>query len=399
MKTKTIKALALVCAVIMPTLNARAQQEVVVVEDVAEVGDVPCKTRYYVEAPQNWFMQIGAGVAVPFFEGRSVSGDRESHFTVNYNLGVGKWFSPYMAWRLAFNGGPLHYENRGMSKMKYVGANVDFMWDMFNTFGGVNAERVFSIVPFVGFGGTYSWDYEGAENVVGRNGGVKHNTWTMPVSGGIQLRFRLCKYADFFAEGRAAFYGDNFNNIAYGRPLDINVTVNGGFAITFGGRDYNTFNPCDNLGYVKRLNSQVNALRADLAATAAALAVAQSQLPCPEVVEAEVVEVVPPLMASVRFDINSAKISDIEQVNVYNVAQWLKSNPDQTVVISGYADKDTGSEEYNKTLSQQRAEAVYNSLVNDYGIAAKRLTIQAEGSSSQPYTQNNWNRIVIFTAE
>ena len=89
----------------------------------------------------------------------------------------------------------------------------------------------------------------------------------------------------------------------------------------------------------------------------------------------------------------------MEKVNVYNVAQWMKDNPDQNVTIVGYADKDTGTAEYNMGLSKRRAEAVRSALVNEYGINPDRLSVSAEGSNVQPYDVNNWNRIVIFSNE
>lgn len=399
MKKNVLFTAALSCAFLLPALNASAQNETVVVEEETVVAsEVPCKTHYYVDKKNNWFIQFGAGIAVPFVEGADSHGDRERHITVNYNFGFGKWFSPYVGWRLTFNGGPLHWVDKDvMYKSKYVGANVDFMWDMFNSLGGVNSKRVFSIIPFVGLGGTYVWDQKPAGTILSQNGTPKNSTWALPVSGGLQFRFRLCKYVDFFAEARASMYGDNFNNIAFGRPIDINVTATGGFSITFGGRDYQSYNPCDYLGYINNLNGQVNDLRGALATTAAALAAAEAQLPCPEVVEAEtsVVEAAP-LMATVRFSLNSSKITDTEMVNVYNISEWMKANPEQNVAIVGYADKDTGTSDYNMGLSKRRAQAVYDTLVNKYGINPDRLAIQAEGSNVQPYDINNWNRIVIF---
>lgn len=399
MKANVLFATVAGCALLVPAFQAKAQSETVVVEETEIVTDVPCKTRYYVDKSENWFIQFGAGTAVPFVEGVDAQGKHKSHFSVNYNVGFGKWFSPYMGWRLSFNGGPLHYESDGMRKFNYVNANADFMWDMFNSLGGVDSKRVFSIVPFVGLGGTYAWHYR-PEGTVMTEHGVKRNSWTLPVSAGLQLRFRLCKYVDFFAEGRAGFYGDNFNNVVYGRPIDINVTVNGGFTVTFGGRDYRHYNPCDYLSYIDNLNNQVNDLRGALATTTAALAAAEAQLPCPEIVEIEPTAAAAPapLMATVRFTINSAKISSTEAVNVYNVAQWMKDNADQNVAIVGYADRDTGTTEYNMNLSKRRAQAVYDALVNQYGINPDRLSIRAEGSDSQPYNVNNWNRIVIFNA-
>ena len=86
-------------------------------------------------------------------------------------------------------------------------------------------------------------------------------------------------------------------------------------------------------------------------------------------------------------------------VNVYNIAEWMKANPEQKVAIQGYADKDTGTSEYNMGLSKRRAEAVQKVLVDKYGINPDRLSIQPEGSNVQPYDVNNWNRIVIFSVD
>ena len=242
--------------------------------------------------------------------------------------------------------------------------------------------------PFVGVGGTYTWGFDPAlASIPDGEGHRKTKEWTLPVSAGIQLRLRLCKYVDFFAEGRVNFYGDNFNNVASGDPIEANVNVYGGFLFNIGGRKYSAYNPCEYLGYINNLNNQVNSLRGELATTSAALAAAEAQLPCPEVVAQEVV-VQSPMLTTVRFKIDSSVISDEEMVNVYNMAEWMKANPNVNVVVQGYADKDTGTAAYNMELSQRRGQAVVDALVN-YGIDSSRLTIQA-------YDENNWNRIVIF---
>lgn len=401
MKTKAFWALAAIGAMTLPGFQANAQETVVVEEETVALTEVPCKTHYYSNGGDNWFIQLGAGVTSPFVENKLPNGDQKHHLTAVYNVGFGKWFSPYIGWRLSFLGGSLHWDNQQFNHAKWVNANLDFMWDMFNSFGGVNSKRVFSIVPFIGLGGAYTWDYsDGASTVLRDNGKVKRNSWSLPLSAGIQLRFRLCKYVDFFAEGRAQFAGDNFNNEVVGAPIDMNLSVIGGFSFNIGGADFKSYNPCDYVSYIANLNNQVNDLRGALATTSAALAAAEAQLPCPEVEAVAVEEVqAAPLMATVRFTLNSARITDQEKVNVYNIAEWMKANPEQNVAIVGYADKDTGTSEYNMGLSKRRAQAVYNSLTNDYGINPDRLSIQAEGSNVQPYDVNNWNRIVIFNAQ
>lgn len=399
---KTMKKnflLVMIVAMSLP-IGSMAQNDdyVVVEEDVTIVDLSQCKDHYYSSWKDNWFMQMGAGINIPMLENYLPEGKAKHHITAAYNLGIGRWMTPYLGWRVSGLYGAIHWDNDVYSKAKYINANADLMWDMFNSVMGVNTMRRFSIIPFVGIGGTLTWDFNDHSPAIRTSYGAKPNQWTLPVSAGLQMRFQLCRYADFFIEGRAQFYGDNFNNYAYGEPIDVNITAIGGFAINFGGRNFNSYNPCNDLAYINNLNSQVNELRASLAVCSAALAEAESQLPCPEVkptpVATQTNDAI--LLSTVRFAINSAMITDAEMVNVYNVAMWMKEHPNQKIVIKGYADEQTGTSDYNMQLSRERAQNVYNALVGDYGINSNRLSIQAEGSNSQLYDTNDWNRIVIF---
>lgn len=362
MKTNMLLVMAACGGMLFTANQANAQDEMVVVqEDVTVIEGINCKDHYYSSGRDNWFIQLGAGINSPFVENKVSKGDAKHQITAAYNLGVGKWFSPYLGWRLSFMYTNLHWQNWDYSKAKSINGNFDLMWDMFNSLGGVKTDRVFSIVPFVGIGGTFNWDFRGHKGNVMTKHGVRHNEWTLPVSAGLQLRFRLSKYVDFFAEGRASFHGDNFNNYVFGDPVDINISAIGGFSFNIGGAGFQSYNPCKDAAYIAGLNNQINNLRGELAdcaataaTTAAALAAAQNQtqtVDCPEVNEQ-------PLMSTVRFTINSDNITDEEMVNVYNTAEWMKANPNAKVVIKGYADKDTGSSEYNMGLSKRRAQAV-----------------------------------------
>ena len=403
MRKQTILTMAACGAALFMANQANAQDTVVVEESVTVVDAPQCKDHYYSTGRDNWFLQFGAGIQSPFAENHLENGgDAKHHITAVYNFAFGKWFSPYLGWRLSFNGGAIHYDDMVYTKAKMVNGSFDLMWDMTNTIGGVNPSRPVSVIPFVGVGGNYLWDIRGYEGNIATDGGkIKHSQWSLPVSAGIQFRFRTSRYVDLFLEGRAQFMGDNFNNIAWGEPVDINLMAIGGIAINIGGSDFKKFNPCDDLAYISSLNDQVNALRGEVAASQAALAAAEAQLPCPpqQVVVAQEEVTVAPLFPTVRFTINSARISDEEMVNVYNMAQYMTENPEVNVVIKGYADEDTGTANYNMSLSERRAKAVYNVLVNTYGINPDRLTVQAEGSNSQVYDTNNWNRSVIFAGK
>ncbi|MCX4280482.1 MAG: OmpA family protein [Muribaculaceae bacterium] len=414
MKTRNLYyAMALVAGTAAYCAPANAQD--VFVDEATTVTEFTCDntTRYFSNWRNNWFIEVEAGINQPFVErgnaktpGNNVSRHK---MTLTYGVGFGRWVSPYIGFRVKALGGALHWDNpmqpdlaNGWSRAKHVNLQAEFMWDMFNSLGGVNDNRVFSIIPFAGLGGDATWDFRNAQggepagtNVYNRHNKAKSVAWSLPVSAGLQFRFRLCEYVDFFAEARASFYADTWNNSVHGNSIDANVAVLGGFNFNIGGRNFGTFNQCAYVSQIAALNGQVNDLRAQLLACGEEVAALQAQLPCPEPVQKDCVNA--PLMTTVRFTINSDKIMPTEEVNVYNMAEWLKANPEEKVVICGYADKDTGTSEYNMALSEKRANAVADALVNTYGISRDRLTIKYDGSDVQPYSTNDWNRIVIFT--
>ena len=381
---------SILCLVCCATFAAQAQ---VVVEEVTVAELIPGKPHYYAESNlDNWYLSIGAGTQTYLTE----NDNSNAPFTLAMNVAVGKWITPFVGMRMSAMGGSLHYDwmagNPALSNygsMRYGAFYVDFLWDMINSIGGYDERRVISIIPFIGLGGAYAWDY--SDNT--------ENTWALPITGGLKLNFRLCHYADLFFEGRVQAVGDQFNHVNMGSQIETAISVVGGISVKFRESRFKAFDPYIDQLAIAELNRRTNQLRA-------ALNECQSRKiecpPCPEVAPQTIVvekESCGGIMASVSFAINSATVSQREMVNVYNVAQWLKENPDCKVTITGYADRNTGTAEYNMKLSKRRAEAVAEILQKHYGIAAGRIVIDSEGSSQQPYpNDNNWNRIVIFTS-
>ena len=135
------------CGAMLLSANEAKAQEAVVVEDIVFGEVAECTDHYYSQKKDNWFIQVGAGMEFPIVEHAPHSATR--HITAAYGAGFGKWFSPYLAWRLSAQGGAYHFNASGAyRKAKFVNANIDLMWDMFNSFGNVNTKRVFSMVPF-----------------------------------------------------------------------------------------------------------------------------------------------------------------------------------------------------------------------------------------------------------
>ncbi|MDE6835719.1 MAG: OmpA family protein, partial [Muribaculaceae bacterium] len=404
MKAKNLYYAMAVAGALAVAAPANAQD--VFVDEATTVTEFTCDntSHYFSNWRNNWFIELSAGITQPFVERKHVAVVDRQKMTAQYGFGFGRWVSPYVGFRIKAMGGALHWDSYEWTRAKHAQLQAELMWDMFNSIKGVNDNRVFSLIPFVGLGGDAMWDLRNSqgnmfvkgENTINDWKSYKRVVWTLPVSAGLQFRFRLCEYVDFFAEARASFYGDNWNGIAQGPSIEANVSVMGGFNINVGGRNWNKFNQCEYVSQIAALNGQVNDLRAELLACGATVAALQAQLPCPEpVVQKDCANA--PLMSTVRFTINSAKIMPTEEVNIYNMAEWLKANPNEKVMVVGYADKDTGTAEYNLQLSEKRANAVADALINNYGIDANRLTVKYDGSDVQPYSTNDWNRIVIFT--
>lgn len=390
MKTKQFFYLcSILCLVCCATGVAHAQ---VVVEEVAVAEVVSGKPHYYAESNlDNWYLSIGAGGQTYLTE----YNNSNAHYTLAMNMAVGKWITPFVGMRMSAMGGSLHYDWLSSStsqynygSMRYGAFYVDFLWEMLNTVAGYSERRVISIIPFIGLGGAYGWHHDNNQE----------DTWAMPVTGGLKLNFRLGHYVDLFFEGRVQAVADQFNSVNMGSQIETAISVVGGLSFKFRESRFKAFNPYVDQLAIAELNRRTNQLRA-------ALQECQSRKiecpPCPEVTPpAPIIEKVAcceALTASVSFAINSATISQREMLNVYNVAQWLKENPKCTVTITGYADRNTGSAEYNMKLSKQRADAVAHMLQNNYGIAADRIVVMSEGSSQQPYpADNNWNRIVLI---
>ena len=405
---KNLLLLAACGGMLLAANDAQAQETVVVDESVnIDVTNVECKDNYNHSWRKNWFIEVGAGAQLPFVEDTRFKGDWHHQITAIYNLGFGHWWSPYFGFRMNATYGAIHWDSEGWGKAQNVSLNAEIMWDMLNSICGYSKTRVFSIIPFVGFGGNFSWDYSGYTNCFDRHGNEKTNVWTLPVTAGIQLRFRLCKYVDFFAEGRYVFYSDEWNRNVVNRPLDINAVAVGGFNFNIGGREFTSYNPCEYIGYINALNNQVNDLRAALASSDATVGALQAktagleaQLDSCRNRKPEVVKEVSNNLSSVRyvfFRIGSAVITADQQPNVEMIADYLKNHPQAKVIVKGYASPD-GNYDFNVKLAAKRAESVKNALVSRYKIAASRIDASGQGIGEM-FSEPSWNRVSICTIE
>ena len=87
-----------------------------------------------------------------------------------------------------------------------------------------------------------------------------------------------------------------------------------------------------------------------------------------------------PIITTLRlnFDFNKAAVKKIYYPELKKIAEILKNNPNLKIEVAGHTDS-IGSDEYNLKLSQKRAEAVKNVLIDKFGINSNRIVAKGYG--------------------
>ncbi len=99
---------------------------------------------------------------------------------------------------------------------------------------------------------------------------------------------------------------------------------------------------------------------------------------------------------SVFFNIGKSKIASRKDMqNVKDLVSVAKDN-NAKIVVTGYADSKTGSAEFNKNLSQKRADVVANELVK-MGVSRDNIETVAAGgvNTLSPVSYNRRATVTI----
>ena len=176
------------------------------------------------------------------------------------------------------------------------------------------------------------------------------------------------------------------------------------FADGEGNRHFALMNAVDPIT-LAAMNEEINGLRevvvakdVELVGLADELLTVQNQLNEARNKEVEAAgQTIKILESVVAFPFNQSDVQASQMPSLEHVANYLKSNPDASITVNGYASPE-GTEEYNLQLSQRRADAVKNILVDKYGIAASRINAIGHGVGDI-FSEPAWNRVGICTID
>lgn len=88
----------------------------------------------------------------------------------------------------------------------------------------------------------------------------------------------------------------------------------------------------------------------------------------------------------ILFDVDKSELKPASQDQLVKVAEILNKYPDTNITVMGHTDN-TGSDEYNQSLSERRARAVEGYLETK-GVAASRITSRGYGET-MPVADNS----------
>ena len=387
-----LKSLTLILAVALGAQVAFAQQS---------------KSDPSVEFNPHWYGQIQGGAAYTIGETTF-----KNLISPAGALSLGYQFNPSLGVRLnaaGFQGKGAVVAPLEVYKFNYLQGAADLTLNLAQLFG-YKHDRVFN--PFVFIGGGAALGFRNGANNVTKTNPKEYFAllWTgkmiTPVARvGLGADFRLSDAVALTLEVNDNILSDKFNSKKVGHP-DFQFNALAGLKINFG----KTTRP--SAKYLAELAAAEAAAAAEkarleaeraakLAAEKAAAEKAAAEKAAADKLAAEkaAAEKLAAEMRQVNtfFTINSYVISDEEAAKLVRYIDWLKANPDVNIAIAGHADKGTGTKRINQKLSEQRAAAVKDFLV-ERGIAESRIvSVVANGDRIQPFEENDLNRVVIST--
>ncbi len=342
----------------------------------------------------NWYIQAGVDMSVldAYKNGQALfTGEWHNNRTYGVNLAVGKWFTPGLGLRLKLNwqnGQFAHafrntdhlVETPDFEKGGYGALYGDVQFNLSNLFCGYNENRVWNLSVYPRAG-------------VIRN--FQTNEYMPALGAGLTSTWKVSKLISIYADASwtmtddalaayektddDAFRANGILNFDLGVQFNLGKS-NWSKAVTL--EQYNALAAASEEALAK-LRSELDKERAENARLRAELAKQ------PKTNAAKVDKVVAASKTSVFFDINSAALnSKKDLVNLEAVASAAKESGAK-VIVTGSADSKTGSSAWNQKLSESRAQAVADELVN-LGVNRDNITVKAVGGVNEisPYTLN-----------
>lgn len=333
----------------------------------------------------NWFVDFG-GDFLSNYSNQELGVSANPFAMVRGNFGfdvsAGKWATPSFGMRAKFQAAwarTVNVDDVNLNPLyNQVNISLQPMLNLHNLFAGYK-QRVWNTILYASVGYERNTDYDINSAIVGAG-------WLNTFN--VTKRFHI----------NVDIYGNmgrhNMDAAGYdvkGDDWQVGWSVGFGFNLGKVGWD-----KAPDLDAVMAMNeAQLDALNATLGKLQEENSRLQRVIRnhrCPET--QHIIQVVT-TNASVFFNLNKSKIaSKKDLVNVRELAECAMANG-KMILVTGYADSNTGNADYNQKLSERRANTVAEELVK-MGISREKIEVVGKGGV-QDLSPISYNRRVVVS--
>ena len=392
---KTIKFIGILAAAsFLFSFNAYAQ------EDANRDADGKVVRGAYVTngAFDNVFIGLGAGVNSVAEKGYGLG-----KIGIATDVNLGKWFTPAIGARIGWHGFNNTSKSGEFNKAPFHYLHGDLLWNLSTSIDGYKETRVWNFIPYV----------SGGLSLI-KHHGLKKFDQELAAGVGLLNSFRLGERVNLNLDlgiiaARAQAYDMNgfigryvgFPTATLGLQFNLGRT---GFdrlssvmpvivPLPFTEAQYNALK--DKVAALERENAQLKNKIADL----------ENQLaPFKNLVDGQTylfqngrftaVEAKVASPATVYFDLGSAKVSAREKAHLEFFANSVVDNATK-LLLTGSADKQTGTANGNQKLSEQRVDAV-KAILEKLGANGNNIETVANGDTKNIFDTPAKNRCVVI---
>ena len=392
---KVIKLLGILAAAsFLFSFNAYAQ------EDANRDADGAVVRGPYVTngAFDNTFVSLGAGVNSVLEKGFGLG-----KMGLATEVDFGKWFSPTLGLRAGWHGLFNTSKSGELDKAPFHYIHGDLLWNVSNAIDGYKETRFWNFIPYVSGGlslikhhGLKMYDQELAAGVgllnslrLGERVNLNLDLGLIAARGAAyDMNGFLGRYVGFpYATLGLQF---NLGRTGFDRLSSVMPVV---VPVPFTEAQYNALK--DKVAALEKENAQLKNKIADL----------ENQLaPFKNLVDGQTylfqngrftaVEAKVASPATVYFDLGSAKVSDREKAHLEFFANNVVDNATK-LLLTGSADKQTGTAKGNQKLSEQRVDAV-KALLGKLGANTDNIETVAKGDTDNKFDTPAKNRCVVI---
>ena len=392
---KVIKMLGILAAAsFLFSFNAFAQED----NNRDENGEVVRGPYVTNGAFDNMFINLGAGVNSVLEKTYGLG-----KFGLATEVDLGKWFTPTVGVRAGWHGIQNTSKSGELNKAPFHYIHGDLLWNLSNAIGGYKESRVWNFIPYASTGlslikhhGLKVMDQELAAGVGLLNSfrlGERVNlNLDLSLIGARAQAYDMKGFIGRYVGFPSATLGLQFNlgRTGFDRLSSVMPVI---VPVPFTEAQYNALK--DKVAALEKENAELKNKIANL----------ENQLaPFKNLVDGQTylfkngrftaVEAKVASPATVYFDLGSAKISEREKAHLEFFANNVVDNATK-LLLTGSADKQTGTAKINQKLSEQRVDAV-KALLGKLGANTDNIETIAKGDTDNKFDTPAKNRCVTI---